>query len=67
MTLFDLIANPLFTHKFVLQKIVCHLTGWERDILMTHYDDEIKSELFKDIERLYQLYSIDHEPLEYIL
>ncbi len=67
MTLFNLIANPLFTHKFVLQKIVCHLTGWERDSLMTHYDDEITSELYSDIERLYKLYSIDHEPLEYIL
>lgn len=34
---------------------------------MTHYDDEITSELFDEIERLYKLYSVDHEPLEYIL
>jgi len=67
MTLFDVIKNPFFTHKFVLQKIVCHLTEWERDSLMTHYDDEITSALFDEIEKLYKLYSVDHEPLEYIL
>ncbi len=34
---------------------------------MTHYDDEITSPLFDEIEKSYKLYSIDHEPLEYIL
>jgi methylase of polypeptide subunit release factors len=67
MILFDLIKDSLFTHKFVLQKIVCHLTGWERDSLITHYDDEVSSELFDEIRRLYTLYSVEHEPLEYIL
>ncbi len=67
MTLFDVIANPLFKHKFVLQKIVCHLTNWERDNLIVYYDEQISSDLFTQIEQLYNLYAIDHEPLEYIL
>jgi methylase of polypeptide subunit release factors len=67
MTLFDVIKNPIFTHKFVLQKIICHLNSWERDSLMTHYDEEISSDLYNKIEKLYKLYSVNHEPLEYIL
>ncbi len=67
MTLFDLIRDPQFRHKYVFQKIVCHLTGWERDTLIARYDEEISSELYDETLRLYNLYAIDHEPLEYIL
>lgn len=67
MTLFELIANPIFAHKFVLQKIVCHLTGWDRNNIIVHYDDQILPDMFYEIEKLYNLYAIDHEPLEYIL
>lgn len=67
MLLFDIIKSSDFKHKFVLQKIVCHLTGRDRDSLITHYDDIITPELFEEIKKLYDLYAIDHEPLEYIL
>ncbi len=51
----------------MLQKIICHLTERDRDSLITHYDDTITSEVFEEIKKLYDLYAIDHEPLEYIL
>ena len=35
--------------------------------MMTHYDDEISFTLFEQVQKLYNLYAIDHEPLEYIL
>ena len=35
--------------------------------MMTHYDDEISFTLFEQIQKMYNLYAIDHEPLEYIL
>ncbi len=67
MTLFDLIGDSQFKHKYVLQRIVMHLTGRTRESLITHYDDTIEDLLFQDIERSYNLYAVNHEPLEYIL
>lgn len=67
MTLFQLIGDPQYTHKFVLQKIIWHLTGWTREELIVHYDDEISIELLHQINEKYKLYAVNNEPLEYIL
>lgn len=67
MTFFHLVGDPQYKHKFVLQKIIGHLTGWTREELIVHYDDEVSAELLHDIQINYKLYSEDHEPLEYIL
>ena len=67
MTFFQLIGDPHYKHKFVLQKIIGHLTGWTREELIVHYDDEVSVELLNQINEHYKLYSEDHEPLEYIL
>ena len=67
MTFFQLIGDPYYKHKFVLQKIIGHLTGWEREELIVHYDDEIDTELLADIQEKYKLYTDNNEPLEYIL
>ncbi|AKH32659.1 Release factor glutamine methyltransferase [candidate division SR1 bacterium Aalborg_AAW-1] len=67
MTFFQLIGDPHYKHKFVLQKIIGHLTGWTREELIVHYDDEVSVELGDQINGKYRLYSEDHEPLEYIL
>lgn len=67
MTFFQLIGDPHYKHKFVLQKIIGHLTGWTREELIVHYDDEVSVELWDQINEKYRLYSEDHEPLEYIL
>ena len=67
MTFFQLIGDPHYKHKFVLQKIIGHLTGWEREELIVHYDDEIDTELLADIQKKYKLYTDNNEPLEYIL
>ena len=67
MTFFQLIGDPHYKHKFVLQKIIGHLTGWTREELIVHYDDEVPVELWDQINEKYRLYSEDHEPLEYIL
>lgn len=67
MTVFQLIADSTYTHKFVLQKIIWHLTGWTREELIVHYDEVLTIELLDRIKELYDLYAIHHEPLEYIL
>ena len=66
-TFFQLVGDPEYKHKFVLQKIIGHLTGWTREELVVHYDDEVSKELLHDIDIKYKLYSEDNEPLEYIL
>ncbi len=67
MTFFQLVGDPQYKHKFVLQKIIGHLTGWTREELIVQYDEEVSDELLADIQAKYRLYAEDHEPLEYIL
>lgn len=67
MTFFQLLGNPEYKHKFVLQKIIGHLAGWTREELIVHYDDEIDMKLLSNIQEKYKLYAEDNQPLEYIL
>lgn len=67
MTIFQLIADPSFRHKFVLQKIIGHLRSWTREDLVLHYDDILSEADFREIQTLYNRYAVDNEPLEYIL
>lgn len=43
------------------------LMGFEREALITHYDDVIDSDMLDQIKEKYDLYALHHEPLEYIL
>ncbi len=67
MTFFQLIGNPSYQHKYVLERIIGLLTWRTREELIIHYDDEINSDLFSKIDILYKKYSEEQYPLEYIL
>lgn len=67
MTLFDIIRDPYYTHKYVLEKICMHLLGYQREDLIIHYDDTITTEMLTNIKQLYDEYAIGKQPLEYIL
>lgn len=68
MTLFDLIKDPYYKHKYVLERICMELLWFERSELILHYDDVIDTtELLPKIKQLYDEYAIGKQPLEYIL
>lgn len=68
MTLFDLIKDPYYTHKYVLERICMHLLGYAREELILHYDEQIDdTEKLTQIKSLYDEYAIGKQPLEYIL
>ena len=68
MILFDIIKNPYFKHKYVLERICMELLWFERSELILHYDDIIDTtELLPKIKLLYDEYAIGKQPLEYIL
>lgn len=67
MTFFQLVADPQYKHKYVLEKIIGHLTGWTREELILHYDDVVNQELLEQFKIQYNRYVVDQEPLEYIL
>ena len=67
MTLFDIIRDPYYAHKYVVEKICMHLLGYQREDLIIHYDDTITTEILTNIKQLYDEYAIGKQPLEYIL
>lgn len=67
MTIFDVIKDPYFTHKYVLERIVMHLLGFAREELIIHYDDLVDDETTLRIREMYDEYAIGKQPLEYIL
>lgn len=66
-TFFQLLADPYYQHKYVLERIIEHVQGHTREDLVRHYDDEVNDEVLKEIRSLYDRYAQDHYPLEYIL
>ncbi len=68
MTLFDLIKDPYYKHKYVLERICMELLWFERSELIIHYDDRLDdTEILSKIKQLYDEYAIGKQPLEYIL
>ena len=67
MTIFSLIANPLYKQKYVLERLICLHTNLVRDELIVHYDDILDTTIVSSIQSDYDRCTIQKVPLDYIL
>ncbi|MDR0370053.1 MAG: methyltransferase, partial [Candidatus Peribacteria bacterium] len=67
MKLQELLQNPKYKQKFVLEKLIQEYLGFDRATMRVHLDQEIPSEQLEIIQTAYQSYIEEKKPLEYIL
>lgn len=67
MTIAELLANPQYKEKYVLQKLLMHYVGCTREEMRTEGAKEITPELMEKIAIGYKSYVEDKKPLEYIV
>lgn len=67
MTIQDLIANPDYPQKIILQKLICHFCDISREDMRVQSDQEIKNTDLEKIISWYHAYVKDSKPLDYIL
>ncbi len=63
----QLIQDPAFKKKFVLEKLLCHYLNKERAELRTDAEQELPAELEEQIRADYRAYEEEDKPLEYLL
>lgn len=67
MRILDLIENPEYKEKFVLQKFIGLELNLERNDIRNHAEDELTDTQYENILSNYTKYAIDKMPMEYIL
>lgn len=67
MKLQQLLQDPGYKKKFVLEKLLAHFLNKTREELWIDSEFEIDSETLTTIQRAYREYVEDEKPLEYIL
>ncbi len=67
MTIQDLISNPDYPQKIILQKLICHFCNISREDMRIKSDQEIASSDLEKIISWYNAYVNDSKPLDYIL
>lgn len=66
MQLIDILKNPEYRNKRIIELIICNLLDIDTPTLYAHYEREISTEQADKIQELYRAYSVDNKPLEYI-
>lgn len=67
MTIFDLLKSPVYPQKPILEKLVCHRLDLTKTQLFTQIDTEILPYDLERIQDAYHRYTVDKEPVEYIV
>lgn len=67
MNIADLLSNPKYTEKYILQKLLMEYLKITREEMWTQGDKEIPDEIYNKIIRGYTLSTEDQMPLDYIL
>jgi release factor glutamine methyltransferase len=67
MTIGDLLWNPKYPQKSILQKLICHICKLEREMMWAQVDRIVSAEEEKIILDWYKAYEDHKQPLEYIL
>ena len=67
MILQDLLQNPEYKQKFVLEKFIQEVLQISREEMRTQMDKEISELEVDQILRYYHAYVEDKKPMEYIL
>ncbi len=67
MKIIDLLNNPKYKEKFVMQKLICHHTKISREEIRTQAEKELSTDTTQNILTDYNKYVDDTMPMEYIL
>jgi release factor glutamine methyltransferase len=67
MRLIDLLQDSAFGHKPILEKLLCHICSLTKEQLFAQPEREITPEHVDQIRKAYHAYTVDQQPLEYIL
>lgn len=67
MKIQDLIANPDYPQKIILQKLICHYLNISREDIRINSDNEISNSNLEKIITWYNAYINDSKPLDYII
>ena len=67
MKIQELIQNPDFKKKFILEKLLCHYLNKTRTELWTDAQEELDSWIVDRVKEDYRAYEEDNKPLEYLL
>ena len=67
MKLQQLLQDPNYKKKFVLEKLLCHFLSKTREELWIQCDIEITGDTLEKIQKVYREYVEEEKPLEYIL
>jgi release factor glutamine methyltransferase len=65
-TVFDLLKNPAYTQKGILEKIIVHTIQTSREDMITNMDRIITESEQETIKKQYHAYTEEKKPLEYI-
>lgn len=67
MTIQDLISNPQYPQKIILQRLICHFLNISRENIWTNANQEISNPDLEKIISWYNAYVNDSKPLDYII
>jgi hypothetical protein len=67
MKLQELIQNPLYKKKFVLEKLLSHYLNKTREELWMDAEQDIPEDILKRVQQDYNDYDKEDKPLEYLL
>ena len=67
MTIGNLLSNPKYAHKWILEKLICHYCDIGREQMWIDIDKDVPDGTIDNILLWYKKYTEDKMPLEYIL
>ena len=67
MKIQELLQNPDYQQKRVLENLICHFLAISREDLWTKLDNELDSNIFEKVDQAYNDFVIKKKPLEYVL
>ncbi len=67
LTIQEILQNPDFTQKFILEKLLIHHLALSREELWLQSERELEPDLINLIKEQYHAYQVEKKPLEYIL
>ena len=67
MKIQELLQNPDYQQKRVLENLICHFLDISREDLWTKLDNELDSNIFEKVDQAYNDFVIKKKPLEYVL
>jgi len=67
MKLQELLQNPNYKQKRVLENLICHFLNINREQLRISLDQEIEEKILNQINQAYDDFVIQKKPLEYVI